>query len=75
MQIVGIIFVVTGPVLGMAATILGVYLSFSAMETAETQGIGPVGDGIRFALISSIAGILAVIAGVLLIIFGRTRTI
>jgi len=45
----------------------GIYRSFSAMRFNETAGIGAVGNGILFALVSNIAffvGLVLLIVGV-----------
>jgi biopolymer transport protein ExbB/TolQ len=46
---------------GFFGTFWGIYQSFAALDNSESAGIGAVGGWIRFALVSSIVGILAII--------------
>ena len=55
--------------------VAGVYRSFSAMRFNETAGIGAVGNGILFALISNIAffvGLVLLIVGVVKLVRKNT---
>lgn len=54
--------------------VAGIFLSFQALKTNESAGIGAVGSGIQFALISNIVffvGLLILIVG--LVKFYRDR--
>jgi hypothetical protein len=54
--------------LGAIGCVGGLFWSFHALESAENQGIGPVGDGLTIALASlAVGGIGAIVSGGLLI--------
>ena len=75
LQKAGIAVLIVGPVGGMIGTVLSIYQSFAAMETAESGGIGAVGDWLSYALIFSAAGIVGCGVGLLLFIAGsRSKT-
>jgi biopolymer transport protein ExbB/TolQ len=71
------IFIIGGGILfilGLIGTPVGIYMSFDALDANESAGIGAVGDGIGFALISnivSIIGSLLLIVGVVLLVLKK----
>ena len=63
---VGLLFIV-GSLLGIVG---GIYASFSSLQFNESAGIGAVGSGIWFAMLSSFAalvGIVLAIVGLILV--------
>ncbi len=74
LQKLGIGFIVLSPLVGLVGTAWSIYLSFTALETAETAGIGPVGDQIRNALMFSAGGIMGSALGLALFVLGRSKT-
>jgi hypothetical protein len=72
-QWAGIWIVVLSLAVGIIGMAWGIYSSFEALNTAESRGIGPVGDGIRNSLFFSAGGLTALLAGVILLIFGKSR--
>ena len=72
-QKAGTVIVVFSFLIGAIMTIWSVYSSFTALDTAEVDGIGRVGDRIRNALWFSAGGLIGCVAGVLLVIFGKAR--
>jgi hypothetical protein len=74
LQKFGITVLVLSIVGGAVGTILSVYLSFSALETAETSGIGAVGDQLSYAILFIAGGIIGCFVGLVLFIVGRSRT-
>ena len=67
----GIAILVASPILGIVGTLWFIYGGFSALETAEGAGLGPVGSAIRNALICSLAGIGGAVVGLVIIVRGR----
>lgn len=71
LQKVGLILLLGSLLIGFGRTVRSIYGSFAALETAENAGIGPVGDSIQNALVFTAIGLVGVITGVLMLIFGR----
>lgn len=59
--------------LGVIGCVGGLFWSFHALESAENQGIGPVGDGLTIALASLDVGGVGVIAGGGLLIYSAVK--
>ena len=72
-QKLGIVVLVVSIAGGLIGTILSIYLSFTALETAENAGIGAVGDKITNALFFSFGGIVGSGIGLLMFILGRSK--
>ena len=60
---VGLLIVVVSILGGAIGTILGIYWSFQGLAAAEAGGLKPISDGIVFALVSALAGILGALGG------------
>ncbi|MBV9241561.1 MAG: MotA/TolQ/ExbB proton channel family protein [Acidobacteria bacterium] len=52
---------------GLVGTVAGIHYSFDYLSANEAAGIGPVGSGIRWALISTILGVVGSAIGLLVI--------
>ena len=66
--------VIFGPLIGLAGTIWSIRGSFSALETNESAGIGPVGMQLEYAIAFTVGGLVAVVLGVILIVIGIRRS-
>jgi len=73
MQKLGIVIIVVSLFGGLVATGISIYLSFGALEVAETAGICAVGDHMRNALLFSAAGIVGTAIGSAVLIFGGSK--
>ncbi len=58
---------------GIAGTAWNIYSSYDALPSAETHGIGAIGDSIRNALFFSAGGLVAVFIGVILLVLGQAK--
>lgn len=72
-QTIGLAIVMLGLVIGIGGTGLSIYGAFFALETAEFTGLGTVTDSIQNALIFTVVGLIASIAGAVMLIFGRSK--
>jgi biopolymer transport protein ExbB/TolQ len=73
-QKAALILIVASIFVGTTGTVWNIYGSFDALAAAENAGIGVVGTSIRNALIFSVGGMVGLIVGALLLIFGRVKT-
>ena len=60
---------------GLAGTAWSIYSSFGALANAENAGIGAVGDKILNALLFTMIGLFGSIVGILLVFFGRPKSV
>ena len=74
-QKTGLIIIVASLVVGLVGTVWNIYGSFDALATAENAGIGAVGDSIRNALFFTAGGLVGMIVGGFLLIFGRSKSV
>jgi biopolymer transport protein ExbB/TolQ len=74
LQKLGIAILVLSIVVGLIGTIWSIYLSFAAVETAESMGIGAVGDWVRYAVFFTAGGLIGAGIGLALFILGRPGT-
>lgn len=72
-QRVAIAIIVLSLFLGIGGMIWSIYAAFSELATAENAGIGAIGDSIRNALIFTVGGLVGVLTGALMLIFGRSK--
>jgi len=73
LQKLGITVLVLSPVIGLLGTVASIYLSFSALQTSENAGIGSVGSLLGNAILFTAGGLIGTIAGLILVIFGRSK--
>ncbi len=72
-QFIGLFLFVVSTLGGLIGTFYGIYSSLAGLDAAESAGIGAVGDGIQNALISSAAGFIGSILGILLLVIGTIK--
>ena len=72
-QKAALILIVASIFVGITGTVWNIYGSFDALAAAENAGIGAVGTSIRNALIFSVGGMVGLIVGAFLLIFGRVK--
>ena len=73
-QKLGIVVMLVSIPGGLIGTVLSIYLSFTALESAENTGIGPVSDHIANALLFTAGGLVGSGIGLLMFILGRSKT-
>jgi len=70
LQLIGVLLFVIFILGGIIGTFYGIYSSFGALDSAEHGGIGPVGDGLRTAIIFAIVAIVGSVIGIILFVVG-----
>ena len=73
LQKVGITILIVSFLAGLIGTVWRIYLSFTALDSAEVAGLAPVSDRIANAIIFTAGGLIGSGIGLTLFILGRRR--
>ena len=68
--IAGVVIAVASCLVGLGGVIWNISASFSALEMSESRGIGAVGGGIEKAVLFSVASMIGLLLGCVLVVVG-----